>query len=484
LTGILFLFAFAPFGVSILAVVSIGYLFFLCLTQPPKIVAQCYFYFGLVLFVSGVYWLYISIHTVSGGPIWLAILLIVILSIFMALYYALAGYLISFSYTKFQSKSLTLSIIAPAIWGLIEWLRGWFLSGFPWFSVGYSQTNTYLANWSPIGGVYMVSWICGICAGLLALIYMGNKQQSYKGAGALICIIILSFFLGTFSWTQSTGEKLTVSLVQGGIHQERKWLPYEFRKTLDLYKSSLEASKNSDLVVWPEVAIPGIATNLDHYLDDLKKVVKENQIQLLLLGILTSDEESGAIRNSMMAIGSSDVVYHKRHLLPFGEYFPVPDAVRSWLQSMGLPNRDIERGTDIQGMSQLGNILIAPSICYEDIFGSELLGYFPKANLLVNITNNAWFGKSFASEQHFQMSRMRAIETGRYLLRATNTSVTAIVGPNGNVRERAEPFKYSLLLGTYEPMIGSTPYIKYGNSLIVILMNLSLFLGYLLIRYR
>ena len=180
LTGILFLFAFAPFGVSILAVVSIGYLFFLCLTQPPKIVAQCYFYFGLVLFVSGVYWLYISIHTVSGGPIWLAILLIVILSIFMALYYALAGYLISFSYTKFQSKSLTLSIIAPAIWGLIEWFRGWFLSGFPWFSVGYSQTNTYLANWSPIGGVYMVSWICGICAGLLALIYMGNKQQSYK----------------------------------------------------------------------------------------------------------------------------------------------------------------------------------------------------------------------------------------------------------------------------------------------------------------
>ena len=484
LTGILFLLAFAPFDVSILAVASISYLFILCLTQPPKIVAQCYFCFGLVLFVSGLYWLYISIHTVSGGPIWLAILLIAMLSVFMALYYALAGYLISFSYTKFQSQTLTLSIIAPAIWGLIEWFRGWFLSGFPWFSVGYSQTNTYLSNWSPIGGVYMVSWICGICAGLLALIYLGNKQQSYKGAGALICIIILSFFLGTFSWTQSTGEKLTVSLVQGGIQQERKWLPNEFRKTLNLYKSSLVASNNSDLVVWPEVAIPSIASNLDPYLDDLKKAVKENKIQLLLFGILTSDETSGTIRNSMMAIGSSDVVYHKRHLLPFGEYFPVPDAVRSWLQSMGLPNRDIGRGKDIQGMTQLGNILIAPSICYEDIFGSELLRYFPEANLLVNITNNAWFGKSFASEQHFQMSRMRAIETGRYLLRATNTGVTAIVGPHGNVRERAESFKYSLLLGTYEPMIGSTPYIKYGNSLIVVLMILSLFLGYLLIRNR
>jgi len=479
--GVLFLLAFAPFGVSILAVVSIGYLFILCLTQPTKIIVQCYFCFGLILFVVGLYWLYISIHTVSGGPIWLAILLIVILSVFMALYYALAGYLISISYTKFQSQSLTLLIVAPSIWVLIEWFRGWLLSGFPWFSMGYSQTNTYLSNWAPIGGIYMVSWICGICAGLVALIYLGKRKQSYKAAAALTTIIIVSLLLGMFSWTQSTGEKFTVSLVQGGIQQERKWLPGEFSKTLDLYKSSLKASNKSDLVVWPEVAIPSIATNVESYLDDLKKVVKENQIQMLLFGILTSDKISGEIRNSMMAIGSSDVVYHKRHLLPFGEYFPVPDLVRSWLQSMGLPNRDIQRGDTIQDMPQFNNILIAPSICYEDIFGSELLGYLPEANLLVNITNNAWFGKSFASEQHFQMSIMRAIESGRYLLRATNTGVTAIVEPNGTV-ERAQSFKYSILSGTFEPMIGNTPYTKYGNSLIVILMILNLFFSYLWIK--
>lgn len=482
--GALFLLAFEPFGVSILAAVSIGYLFILCLTQPPKIVAQCYFCFGLVLFASGLYWLYISIHTVSGGPIWLAILLIAILSVFMALYYAITGYLISYSYTKFQSKSLTLLIIAPSIWGLIEWVRGWLLSGFPWFSVGYSQTNTYLSNWAPIGGIYMVTWVCGICAGLLALIYLGNKQQSYKGAGVLIAVVIVSLLLGTFSWTQSTGEKLTVSLVQGGVQQEKKWLPSEFRKTLDLYKSSLAAASKSDLVVWPEVAIPGIAANVEPYLDDVRKITKDNKIQLLLLGILTSDKASGKIRNSMIAIGSNDVVYHKRHLLPFGEYFPVPDLVRSWLQSIGLPNRDIERGKTVQSMPRVSDILIAPSICYEDIFGSELLGYFPKANVLVNITNNAWFGKSFASEQHFQMSRMRAIETGRYLLRATNTGVTAIVGPNGTVQKHAESFKFSVLSGTFEAMIGSTPYIKYGNSLIVILMILNLFLGYFWGRNR
>ncbi len=479
--GALFLLAFAPFGVSILAAVSIGYLFILCLTQPPKIVVQCYFCFGLILFVLGLYWLYISIHTVSGGPIWLAILLIAVLSVFMSLYFALAGYLISISYSKFQSQSLTLLIIAPSIWVLIEWFRGWFLSGFPWFSVGYSQTNTYLSNWAPIGGIYLVSWICGICAGLLALIYLGKRQQGYKAAAALITIIIVSLLLGMFSWTQPTGEKFTVSLVQGGIQQERKWLPGEFSKTLDLYKSSLKASNKSDLVVWPEVAIPSTANNVESYLDDLKEIVKENQIQMLLFGILTSDKISGEIRNSMMAIGSSDVVYHKRHLLPFGEYFPVPDIIRSWLQGMGLPNRDIERGDTIQDMPQLSNILIAPSICYEDIFGSELLGYFPEANLLVNITNNAWFGKSFASEQHFQMSIMRAIESGRYLLRATNTGVTAIVEPDGTV-ERAESFKYSILSGTFKPMIGNTPYTKHGNFLIVTLLILNLLFSYLWIK--
>ena len=218
--GILFLLAFAPFDVSILAAVSIGYLFVLSITEPPENVALCYFYFGLILFASGLYWLYISIHTVSGGPIWLAVLLIAILSVFMALYYALAGYLISLSYTYFRSHALTLLIIAPSVWVLIEWFRGWLLSGFPWFSLGYSQTNTYLSNWAPIGGVYMVSWICGICAGILALIYLGNRKQSYKGAGALITVVIVSILLGMFSWTQSTGEKLTVNLVQGGIQQE------------------------------------------------------------------------------------------------------------------------------------------------------------------------------------------------------------------------------------------------------------------------
>ena len=461
-----------------LSIISICYLFYLSINQPPKIVAQCFFCFALVLFSSGLHWLYISIHTVSGAPIWLTVLLIFLLSSLMALYYYLTGLLISKIYHASQSKSLILLSIGPALWVLMEWARGWLLSGFPWFSVGYSQINTFLSNWAPIGGIYMVSWICAISSGLLVLIYLSAKQTSTKALFLLLVLLCTSWGVGVIQWTEPKSDKLNVSLVQGAIEQEKKWLPGEFGNTLDLYKKTLQSEDQLDVVIWPEVAIPAISKNVKPYLNEISKILEKNNIQLLLLGVLTSNEANSGVRNSMMAIGSSDVVYHKRHLVPFGEYFPVPNFIRSWLKRMGLPNRDIESGASIQDMPQVNGVFIAPTICYEDIFGSEQLGYFPEANVLVNITNNAWFGKSIAAEQHFQMSRMRAIEVGRYLLRSTNTGVTAIVDPHGRIQKRSEPFTFSILTGTFVPMSGVTPYTKYGDSLVLFLIILSLIFGY------
>ena len=461
-----------------LSIISICYLFYLSINQPPKIVAQCFFCFALVLFSSGLHWLYISIHTVSGAPIWLTVLLIFLLSSLMALYYYLTGLLISKIYHASQSKSLILLSIGPALWVLMEWARGWLLSGFPWFSVGYSQINTFLSNWAPIGGIYMVSWICAISSGLLVLIYLSAKQTSTKALFLLLVLLCTSWGVGVIQWTEPKSDKLNVSLVQGAIEQEKKWLPGEFGNTLDLYKKTLQSEDQLDVVIWPEVAIPAISKNVKPYLNEISTILEKNNIQLLLLGVLTYNEANGGVRNSMMALGSSDVVYHKRHLVPFGEYFPVPNFIRSWLKRMGLPNRDIESGASIQDMPQVNEVFIAPTICYEDIFGSEQLGYFPEANVLVNITNNAWFGKSIAAEQHFQMSRMRAIETGRYLLRSTNTGVTAIVDPHGRIQKRSEPFTFSILTGTFVPMSGVTPYTKYGDSLVLFLIILSLIFGY------
>jgi apolipoprotein N-acyltransferase len=180
-------------------------------------------------------------------------------------------------------------------------------------------------------------------------------------------------------------------------------------------------------------------------------------------------------------MGADNMIYNKRHLVPFGEYFPVPDFIKDWLQEMKLPNNDITKGDFIQRMPKLNDIFIATSICFEDIFASEQLIFQPEANVLVNITNNAWFGESIASEQHFQMSRMRALETGRFLLRTSNTGITAIVKPDGTIQEQLDPYEFSILQGSFQPMQGLTPYIKFGNYLIVILVIFMMSLGYYLV---
>jgi len=234
--------------------------------------------------------------------------------------------------------------------------------------------------------------------------------------------------------------------------------------------------ENTNLVIWPEVAIPAYAENVKGYLDELEGILKQQNIDLLMLGINTKGK-NGEVFNSVITLGGDDRVYHKRHLVPFGEYFPVPKFIREWLQKMKLPHRDISIGPDVQEMLKLDQYFIATSICYEDIFGYELLDYQPLANVLVNVTNNAWFGESIASSQHFQMSRMRAIETGRYLLRSTNTGITAIVMPDGNIQEELEPYNFSILKGNFYPMKDETPYSRFGDLFVILLMTLIMTLG-------
>ncbi|MDC0186524.1 apolipoprotein N-acyltransferase [Gammaproteobacteria bacterium] len=372
---------------------------------------------------------------------------------------------------------ITLLFFAPSLWVTMEWIRGYLFTGFPWYTLGYSQTTTWLTGWAPIGGVYMMSYIVALSSSLILLIYL--KIKPYRFVAILTSVCLVSFSLQFIEWTESKGRPLTVTLVQGGVLQENKWLRSELNNTLNLYKGSLIASEGLDLVIWPEVAIPALAQRVKPYLKELDQIIINKKIQLLIMGINTLDKERN-VYNSMLTMGVDNVVYHKRHLVPFGEYFPVPLFIKNWLQEMQLPNNDIKKGNRIQAMPKLNDITIATSICFEDIFGSEQLTFQPEANVLVNITNNAWFGESIASAQHFQMSRMRAIETGRFLLRTSNTGITAIVKPDGSIQKKLDPYEYSLLKGSFQPMQGLTPYIKLGNYLIVILIIFMMSLGYYL----
>ncbi len=474
LIALFYVSGFEPFGLVIAPLFCLAYLFYFALNHSPKKTATFYYLFGFFCFSIGLYWLYISIHIVSGAPLWLAILLIGVLSGVMALFYCLVGFIISYAYQLFKSKYLVLTLLAPAIWTLSELLRGYAFTGFPWLTVGYSQSSTLLSAWAPIGGVYLVSFIVSLIAGYCLLI--SSKIRPLLSLFSVLIIIGSSFFIRPIEWTERVDKEFSVALVQGAVAQEKKWLTTEFIRTLTLYRNSLLNLENTNLVIWPEVAIPAYAENVKGYLDELESILKQQNIDLLMLGINTKGK-NGEVFNSVITLGGDNRVYHKRHLVPFGEYFPVPKFIREWLQKMKLPHRDISIGPEVQEMLKLDQYFIATSICYEDIFGYELLDYQPLANVLVNVTNNAWFGESIASSQHFQMSRMRAIETGRYLLRSTNTGITAIVMPDGNIQKELEPYNFSILKGNFYPMKDETPYSRFGDLFVILLMTLIMTLG-------
>ncbi len=304
----------------------------------------------------------------------------------------------------------------------------------------------------------------------------------------IILITVFSYFLSIHDWTiRSNESSYRVALVQGNIEQDRKWLRSEFENTLTHYASSLEGLEDIDLVIWPEVAIPSLRRNVASYLESLEAEMTKKGIRMLILGINTQDNE-GRVYNSMISLGAERHSYQKRHLVPFGEYFPVTEGIRSWMRTMNLPSKDISKGDDKQQSFNLDDIRMAPSICYEDIFGSDLLDFFPQSNVIINITNNAWFGQSIASAQHLQMSKMRAIESGRYLLRSTNTGISSIIDPKGRIQATSKPFEYSVITGDFYPMKGQTPYMIWGDAfsllLSIFLMTMGVIIGMLRLKIK
>jgi apolipoprotein N-acyltransferase len=376
----------------------------------------------------------------------------------------------------YASLFLTACVLSPASYVLTEWLRGWTLSGFPWLSVGYGQIDGPLAAWAPIGGVYAVSLVTAVLGGIVLTLVSGTARDRALAAMVAVVVALSTWALSGRDWTVPEGKPLRVALVQGAIPQLLKWEPGEQRATLELYASLTVALHERDLVVWPEAAIPVPDDLVPEYLSDLARLAESRNWQLLV-GILTHDPQSDEYRNSLLALGRERGVYHKRHLVPFGEYFPVPDMVRSWMRLMNLPYSDIAPGKPQQPLLRAHGVGLAPTICYEDAFGAEQLGFLPAAGLLVNVSNDAWFGDTIAPHQHLQMARMRSLETGRYLVRSTNTGITAIIDHRGNVRATIPSFEPEVLTGVAQPYSGATPYVRAGNYPVVLTCLLILVLA-------
>jgi apolipoprotein N-acyltransferase len=480
LAGALLAAAFAPLNLWPLAVLSPALLMFLWQGASPREAARLGFWFSFATFAAGTYWLYISIHGFGGAPIWLAFALMLGLVSIMGLYHAGLGYAAA---RWLPAEGAVRWLIAlPAAWLLMEWWRGWFLSGFSWLSLGYSQTDSWLAGFAPIAGVYGISALLLVCAGAVTALICGSSRVRLIAIITLLVPWAAGAALYRHSWTHASGAPVSVAIVQGAIPQDEKWLESNHETTLRLYRTLTERVLGNALIVWPESAPADVANDIVPYIDSLYRDARAHG-SAIVMGVLRAEgkqEEGGALRyyNSVLALDTQQFSwYDKHHLVPFAEFFPVPHFVRNWMRLMSLPYSDFTPGAANQPPLPAAHLRLGTTVCYEDAYGSSMLEALPRADVLVNVTNDAWFGHSSARHQHLQIARMRALEEGRYLVRAANDGISAVIGPHGEVIARAPEFSPETLVSHIVPYAGATPYARVGNWLIVSLATAALAYG-------
>lgn len=473
LAGCLLTLAFAPFELGYLALVVTGFAYFSWKDVTPGRAFRRGYLFGLGLFGSGVSWVYVSIHDYGGSTVFGALLLTGAFVCFWALFPALTAWLFNHLTQKIALPVLV-SLIFAIVWIIIEYFRGeWLLNGFPWLQVGYSQLDGPLAGFVPVFGSYGVGGLLLLSAGLLVEIISDMRKQSLL-LGFLLFIWISGVVLRQFDWTHEAARPLTVSLIQGNIPQDKKWQSDVRVKTLRRYRELTQQHAESDLIIWPETAIPAYQSQVeDFYLQPLAEWAKQNQLTLVA-GVPDRNPKTGQNYNKLIVLGENSGAYNKNHLLPFGEYLPLQPLSGWILDALGLHLGQFSPGGRLQPLIQVKGYPFASSICYEDAFAAVFLPTLPAATFLVNITNDAWFGHSIEAQQHMQIARARALETGRYLLRVTNTGITGIVAPNGKIIAQLPAFKEAVLTQDFTPRTGMTPFAGIGNEKIMVALALIL----------
>ncbi|KAB7628260.1 apolipoprotein N-acyltransferase [Alkalilimnicola sp. S0819] len=472
---------FAPFEWWWLAPFALSLLFVPALCAPRRQALLSAWCFGFASFGLGCWWVYISISQFGGGPL-VAVFVCLVLAAVFALFPLLAVWLTRRLCPRPGPAAFLLAL--PAAWILVEWLRSWLLTGNPWLSVGYTQTGYWLSGVAPVFGVLGVGLLLCLAAGLLAWSvakafllpgaspagaapgresFSQNRTRGHASLlqlGVPLLVLLLLPPALDRAWSTPTGEPLRVALVQGNVPQGEKWLPEQRLPTLERYVSLTVRNWDADLVLWPETAVPDYAHRVEEML--LRPLRREaaRHGTAVVFGAPVHDFNDRQAYNSLVTLDGRR--YDKRHLVPFGEYVPLRDVLGRALDFLGAPMSDFSRGTG-HGVLEVAGVPAAASICYEVIFPAEIAEALPHARLLLNVSNDAWFGDSLAMHQHLQMARMRAIETARPMIRATNTGITALIDHRGRVTERLPAFQTGVLRGEVQPREGGTPYVHWRD---------------------
>ncbi len=467
---------FAPFGWFWTPFVTLAAIFAgLSVLSSPKAVLFTAYAFGLGYAGSGVYWIYYSIADYGGGPLAGAVATAVLVALF-ALIPMLA--LAAGWWLGGGNRRRTRLLALPLVWVGVEWVRSWLATGATWLSVGYTQIDTPLAALAPVAGVYGLSLAVALIAGLLADAIVSPRRRRVALALGMTALVVMGARGLDHEWTRPVGDPLSVSILQGNIDQARKWDPDERGAILREYLQMSRARLGDDLIIWPETALPVFYRQAREWLDPLARDARAAGSQLILGAPVAREDRR---YNAVVVAGESPQYYFKRHLVPFGEYVPFRGIAGGILDFVGTPLGDFSAGRSAAPLSVAGHDL-GVSICYEVTFGAEVAAALPAADLLLNVSNDAWFGRSTAPWQHLQMARMRALETGREMMRATNTGVSAIIGADGRLRRTGPLFESAILTATVQPYQGATPYVRAGDWPLVGLVVAGI--GGLLLRRR
>ncbi len=479
LAGLLNVFAFAPFHFWPLQIITLAVLFALVSCQPGRSFLLGWSY-GFGWFVFGVYWLYVTMHHYGNLPMPLATLGIILFGLLLGVFSAIAMGTATWIERRWHaSPRMALLAIFPCLWMLGEWVRGWILSGFPWLASGYAHTGSPLAGFAPIVGVYGLGWLSALIAGCIVL--LPSKKIPF---GMALLVLAAGLGLKSVAWTHPSGQPITVRLLQGNVAQEEKFERAQVGKWIMMYDTMLR-EKPADLIATPETAMPVLAQQLPADFLESLAIFAQRSNSHLAIGIFSLLEPNQYL-NSVIELSPQSVTgtplyrYGKHHLVPFGEYIPV--GFHWFTDMMHIPLGDQASGDPLQAPFAVKDQWVLPNICYENLFGEEIAAqlastYFadvPTATILLNASNLAWYDQWLAVPQHLQISQMRALETGRPMLSATNTGATAVIDPHGVVLAELEPYTRGVLSASAQGYQGVTPYILFGNRLMLLLAALTM----------
>jgi apolipoprotein N-acyltransferase len=455
---------FAPFEWRFVPVVALAVLALVLEGAGPKRAAFRSFVFGVGMFGVGVSWIYNSLHDYGSASVAVAGLFAAGMVVVNALCLTVLGYAYARWFGRI-SAGVRLTVFA-ALWTLIEWLRSWLFTGFPWLFLGYSQVDTPLGGYAPVGGVLLASFLGVAVASAAVWAMLGSARFRLAGIAGIVAVLVVGWMLGRVDWTAPAGKPVSVALVQGAIPQDRKMGPDRVSISLERYTALSRDYWDHDLVIWPETAIPARAFRVESFLENMEQRLERRDTKLLT-GIFMQDFERDRYYNSLLALGGgSRQVYHKQRLVPFGEYMPMRGLLEFVNRFIDIPMSDIASGP-VMPPVELAGYPAALGICYESAYPGVYRRQLPGAAFMVNVSNDAWFGDSLAPHQHLEIARIRALEAGRYMLRATNDGISAVIAPDGRVTRRGRQFAAEVISAEAIPYAGATPFVRWGHGPVI-----------------